>query len=407
LILNSLLYRSWNKSMNGSKANNAGWVRLAAFVVVHVAVITAGLVWAASRYRAHAALTRLPAIRSVPAHVGPLYDDARVISDDDLQNVLARLKPRLAGPRPKINHVDHALRFWGVEAAFNDPECLSGVEMREILTDHRRYRQVWTRPERPFLKLTGDGVEFRVRRGNASASHYDHTLASLAEVGTPLDFPLITPQGEATMRDMLEFSLSKFSLNQSEYEWSAVAFALCLEPTHGWVTSEGQHVTFDRIARRIMREPLTKGVCAGNHRLHALAILLRVDEQQPILSSQGRDEIIAHLRHVTDLLVKTQHEEGYWERNWDGAERPGRGKALPQVTDRVLATGHALEWWALAPQAVQPPREVVIRAAHWLVSEILDFSEAEIRSNYTYLSHAGRALALWRGQFPAEVYRNE
>ena len=57
--------------------------------------------------------------------------------------MLDKLKPRLRMSRPKINQIDHALRFWGVEAAFTEEDCLSGVEMRELLLDHRRFSEAW------------------------------------------------------------------------------------------------------------------------------------------------------------------------------------------------------------------------------------------------------------------------
>ena len=118
-----------------------------------------------------------------------------------------------------------------------------------------------------------NGVEFVVGAGKTKNSHVDHTMACLAEVGTPLSFPVVTAERELTYRSILEFSLIEFSLNQLEYEWSALTFALFINaegPDSSWRTSEGQLISFDVLARRIMRQEQPQGVCFGNHRLHGL-----------------------------------------------------------------------------------------------------------------------------------------
>jgi hypothetical protein len=371
--------------------------------IVFVSAVTAAAVWRTSEIeREHA----LPEPRREPLRVWPQYDEPAVVTDDQLQRALHKLEPRLRGEKPKINHVDHALRFWGAEAEFDDPRCLSGRELRDVLLDHRRFAKAWPGAAQPLLSRDAQGVAVRTQEGAATASHVDHTLAGLAEVGTPLDLPLRTAEGTATVRELLLRSLRTFSLDQGEYEWSALAYALYLPPEPRFYTRDGQEITFDRLAERLMREPLGRGVCAGHHRLHSLVMLLRVDEQEMILSPDVRERVIGHLRHATALLVQHQHSQGYWETNWP-AQPAGDERADKQGRDllsgRILATGHALEWWALAPREVHPPRETLVRAGQWLVRIVDELDEKQIGDNYTFLSHAGRALALWRGRLPAEL----
>jgi hypothetical protein len=385
-------------------AGNAyGQIRLVGFVLLHAALLTSGLAWARFRMLESKAERRLPTAQNEPITVTPQRNVPAVILDEQLQSVLYKLRPRLRGRNPKINHVDHALRFWGVEATFDDPECLSGIEMREILVDNRQFKKVWQADARPFLMKSQYGVRMRLARGAATASHEDHTLACLAEVGTPLDYPVITEDGETTVRALLDEALQTFSLNQKEYEWSTLIFGSYLPTDRTWFTTEGQQINFDRLARRIMRQKLVQGVCYGNHRLHTLAMLLRIDEQKRILSPAGRGEIIAHLQSVTKTLIANQTDEGYWNPNWDGSPASELSTTLPPLTGRILATGHALEWWALAPKEIDPPLETIVPAGQWLVRTIEGMSEREIQVNYTFLTHAGRALALWRGKLPAEV----
>jgi hypothetical protein len=67
-------------------------------------------------------------------------------------------------------------------------------------------------------------------------------------------------------------------------------------------------------------------------------------------------------------------------------------------------TGHALEFWAMASPEYHPPRETVVRASQWLVRQIDAMSEKDVQRENTYLSHACRALCLWRGEEPYESW---
>lgn len=377
--------------------------KLSAFVIVQAVLICTAVAAAAHRLRQLDARDHLPPLRSEPLTVSPTYDYSWVVSDQQLQDVLYQLRPRLAGPRPKINHVDHALRFWGVEATFHDPQCLSGEQLRTLLTDHRAYAEVWGEDEPPLLRFTEDGVRIRTREGRATASHVDHTVAGLAEVGTPLDHLIVTPTRRATMGDLVRYTLRDFQLNQAEYEWSALTFALYLPPNRSFVTEDGQQVDFDTLADRLMRQRYREGVCAGNHRLHTLTMLLRIDEQHDILSDLTHADVMGHLREASQRLVANQHPDGYWNRRWSGQlALNGAPTDDDSLTARILATGHALEWLALAPQELHPPRENLVRAGQWLSRTIIELDESTVTELYTYLTHAGRALALWRGKTPAE-----
>lgn len=357
---------------------------------------------------------REPLLVIQPVAVGPLYNDPQVVSDDQLGRVLAKLRPRFRHAQPKINHVDHALRCWGVEAEFANERFISGNEMRRLLTDHEAFKSAWGEKTRPLLQAKEHGVAVRTQQGDSSASHVDHTLATLAEVGTPLDFPIRLAGNGATLRDVLNQAVSSFEINQHEYEWTVLALSLYVQDGRPWFTSEGDRIDFDRLAHRIIRQRYGQGVCYGNHRLYSLAMLLRVDESKKLLSASARQDVIEHLSQATQLLAANQNEEGYWDRNWYDLKVEAKDEDMAlggPLARRILATGHALEWWAMVPQQnqsqLQPQREVVVKAAQWLVHEIEKMDEKTIDANYTFLSHAGRALALWRRTVPALVNFNE
>ncbi len=382
------------------------------FLVAQLVCLAAFLGYGAQRFRALEETKLPPVPLTEPIRIQALHDEPEVVSDEQLARVLTKLQPRLRGPQPKINHVDHALRFWGVQAAFADENSLSGVELRGLLTDHRSFRKAWGNSAKAFLlPNTRDeqpGLSFRTRSGDATSSHVDHTLACLAEVGTSLDYPVQTPSGEIQLRAAFKQALQRFSLNQPEYEWSVLVFLHYMPEVKSWMTEEGQQVTWDRLADRLMRQRLAQGTCYGNHRLFALAAMLQLDPQYHLLSDASRASVVAFLKDVSRRLAETQNEAGYWDGAWPGPEADGPQSAVAEApygphAERLLMTGHTLEWWAIAPREVHPDKAVLLKASKWLVKSLEDLSEGDVKKMYPFLTHAGRSLALWRKREPHEV----
>jgi len=375
----------------------------------HLVIIATSLAYGGYRYTQLQTNRGLPDPVVNPARIEPRQLNPQLVSDADLLRILDKLKPRLAIGKPSINHVDHALRFWGVEATFDDPECLSGVELRELLLDHRTFRSTWGTETEPLLTVVDNkpsGVSFRTRQGAATSSHVDHTLAGLAEVGTPADYPVLTPAGERPLHAAITQCFRDFRLNQEEYEWSAIVWLLYFPHVREWTTSEGQIINWDLMAERLQRQRFAQGVCFGQHRLFALAALLQRDETEHYLSREMRQQVLEHLQESTARMVATQQTDGYWDGTWPGTERDGAALLaagpLGVTADRILATGHVLEWWLYAPDEALPPPVVIERASNWLVTAISELSPQETRRFYPFLTHAGRALSLWHGVEPAD-----
>ena len=71
----------------------------------------------------------------------------------------------------------------------------------------------------------------------------------------------------------------------------------------------------------------------------------------------------------------------------------------------MITTGHHLEWLSLAPESLHPPREQIRQAAAWVIQKTLASTEAEILDNYTFYSHVGNALCLWRSTSPSKFWK--
>jgi hypothetical protein len=352
--------------------------------------------------------TRWAAPAERPWQVAPRYDDPRVASDEQLAAVLERLKPRA---RPYNTNVAlHALRLWGPRAQFGSAEFLSGPQMLTAFLDDRAFRAM-AGDDAPPLYHEVDG-EIRVRpalpwdsAAPSGAAHTDDVLATLAESGVPLAQPLVLRDRRATVGDLLDAAVRRFHDQQFEYEWTAISYARYLYPLRHWQNRVGQRIDVDTLIDETLEAPWRDGVCSGTHRLEALAVLARVDEQGRALSARQRRKVLDHLTGVSQVLARSQHAEGYWTgRWWDPADATSPRTATQ--FEKILATGHHLEWLALAPPEVQPPRETIVRAAQWLVRAMLEIDEQTLQEMYGPFSHGARALCLWRSKDPYEAWRS-
>lgn len=352
----------------------------------------------------------IPIDREKPLWVPPLYDDPSVVSDEDLAKVLRAIRPLFPEKERKPNFVEHALRAWGVNARFQDPRVMSGEEMRDFLLDHSRYAASWGADDShevdPLLIDRPRGLAVNWGSNQDTSVHHDHMLASLTEAGIHRDQRVYPPSGRSlTVNDMLQEALRDFRPDERETEWSAMAFGLWLPPVKSWRTQRGRLITFDLMAERLMRGHKEIGVCSGTHRVYSLMLLWRIDREYDILSDEINAEIFAHLEDVRDLISLSQFPDGHWPANWADGESAVTNSTPDAPHRDVIATGHHLEWLAIAPQELHPPREMIRKAARWLIDNTTSQTPEALYDDYTFYSHVGNALALWRKTHPAVFWQ--
>ena len=350
---------------------------------------------------------RLPRLNDLPRALSPQHNYPFVVTDDQLNEVLERAKPNF-DKSPKVNFVDHALRLWGSDVLFEDGS-LDGPQMLEMMLNDTRFRQTWGNETPALLTRSVAGIEVQTQVGRTTVSHVDHLVGTLAEIGVELSHEVISNDGPGTVGDLLRHAILNFHLNQKEYEWTALAAALYTVDGDHWYCDEGQEISFDSLADRMMRQHQPLGVCYGQHRLYSLVMMLRVDDQlrnedQWLFSLATRQKVKNYLLAMTRRFHKNQSREGYWDGNWTDTNRSIPDPGTDELSRRILATGHVLEWWAMAPNDLHPPRETIIRAAQWLARNIIEMDKRQIEANYTFITHAARALSLWRGQQAEDFY---
>jgi hypothetical protein len=350
--------------------------------------------------------------RTKPLIIEPLYDDPNVVSDEELGAVLTKIRPKFVKEKLKSNYVEHAIRAWWLNAKFKDPKVMSGEALKDHLVDHGQYLASWSEAFKaqgkalePILQDRPDGVAIRWSGKEECASvHHDHWLACLTEAGVDLHEPVFTPNRRRQIEDVLQEALRDFRLDEIEVEWSALAFGLWIAPQKTWTTRTGRQLSFDLLADRLMRGHKRFGVCSGTHRLYSLMVLVRLDDNHDILSDGVRARIMEHLASVRDLIVSCQFPDGHWPSNWaEGADALSK-PINDELFKKVIATGHHLEWLAIAPEELHPPRDVVVKAADWVIKTTTEMSDSEIAGKYTFFSHVGNALALWRKTHPSDFW---
>jgi len=348
----------------------------------------------------------VPIPRETPLTIEPLYDDPEVVSDEELAAVLKKVQPRFPKSQLKPNFVEHALRTWWLKAEFQDPDVMSGQALKDYLVDHGKYLASWGNDVEPLLMDRPEGVAIRWGKETGASVHHDHWLASLTEAGVGLHEPVFTPsRQDMTIYNVLQEALRDFRVDEVETEWSALAFGLWLPPTKSWQSNNGRELSFDILAQRLMRGDKKLGVCSGTHRVYSLMVLIRLDDEYHILSPEIRTAAYSHLERVRDLISESQFPDGHWASNWADGKVSVEKPISDEAFKHVIATGHHLEWLAIAPTDLHPPREVILKAADWVIRTTTEQTQSQILERYTFFSHVGNALSLWRKTHPADFWK--
>ncbi len=343
-----------------------------------------------------------------PLRIEPLYNDPTVVSDAELRDVLDKVKPRFKADKLSPNHVEHAVRAWGATIRFGEPDVMDGPDLVEFLTDYGRQLSSWRGVEQaePLLIERPDGIDVSWGKKPGESVHHDHWLACLSEAGASLDTPIFGPSRRGdTLEDALEEALRDFDPNEKETEWSVMTFGLWLPPDHkAWTNREGRRIDFDLLAETEMRGAKRFGVCGGMHRVYSLMVLLRLDDDYKILSPAVREGVYDHLRGVRDAITLSQNEDGRWRSDWPNGAAARANPIDEPLYRQVIATGHQLEWLAIAYPDLHPDREVIRRAADWVIETTRETPQDQLLGQYTFFSHVGNALALWRKTHPTEAW---
>lgn len=348
--------------------------------------------------------------RDLPIKLPPIPSGITV-SDIDISLALCASLPHWNPPT--VPSMMHALRLWGVESEFTNEMVglpVTGALMRDALLSDRQCAKRTLGGDSEYLTETPYGVA--VTRINSDAArhyrgeaHFGQLLKVLAETGAPLSAAVETRSGKLmSVRDILRHAVLRFP-EANELEFIGIALGLYLPPQKAWVDQFGVTHDFDELVVRLIEQPLGEGACGGCHLPYTVAVIVRVDEQQAILSAAIRDKAIAWLTDVSRRLEVAVSSEDGSVTNW--AANSPKSPWNDDVLDQIALTGDHLEWIAIAPRGVRPSEQTVNQLILRLSDSLAALPEIRIRSFKTLLpcSHAARALCLLRNIQPHLAWR--
>ncbi|QDU51217.1 hypothetical protein [Gimesia panareensis] len=287
----------------------------------------------------------------------------------------------------------HLLRTNGVDCSYTEFVNSSCNELLEPFTNGemaiRQFGQ-------PILFRSPHGARFPTKiQGYTNSSdlhevHRDQTLATLAELGMPLDYSLVLEDKDrACFREILADSVANFHLGQRELEWTCIAYALLLPPQRTWRNKFSEQYNFDQLAVELIRRKMSDACCGGTHRLMALTFLLRINEIETILSTEVQERVQQYIDSYLTLVIQSQMPQGCWAGvpNLE-AESSNQEAGSSLVEERVLFTGHLAEWLLYVPESFHVPNSVIDRAAVWLSTKINGVPEEKLYANFCPYSHA-------------------
>ena len=215
------------------------------------------------------------------------------------------------------------------------------------------------------------------------------------------DYPITGAGGvKGTLKDVISDDAARL-LDGVELEFVSCGLSRYAETGEPWRDRFGEEHSFDSVAELLLSRAPGVGACGGLHVYHALAVLIRVDEVKPLLKPITRTRVMARLAGVSEALQNAQEENGSW--GWTWAERAGLGPspAIPDNYDldhipTLVATGHNLEWIAIAPKRYRPTEQTIRKAAGYLVRNWDAYTTALSRDWRLYppMTHAARAVLL-------------
>jgi hypothetical protein len=352
----------------------------------------------------------------LPIQIEPIPGLKDCVSDEQLLVALNAALP-LWHP-PSVPSLVHELKLWGKDAVFTKEqvggEGRVGLMMLETLLSDplcRKHTVILGDGDggpylidspygiHPIQSGSYDAVEYRAE------THFGKLMMLMGLANVPLSTPVTTTSGRAgTLVDLLQDTIMNFGWEQ-ELEFVGCALAYWLPPERSWSNKFGETFTFDDLMNWLLAEPLGKGCCGGTHLPYTVVTLLRVDEQVSVLDLKVRTKAEQYLRHLADVLEKTQNPDGTWSRDWGESGQDGFLYS-DTVLDNITIAGHHLEWIALVDEKYRPSKDCIRRAVVSVVDQVGRLRPSGYRSFKTILpcSHAAKAMCLMRDAEPYQIW---
>lgn len=289
------------------------------------------------------------------------------------------------------SQLTHGLRLWGADADGLALGKWNGSRMLDIVCSAERAQEVFGFS--PHI-LNRNGLHFGhliVEDKLKGEKHLDETLSVFGEIGVHSDRKIVVWDQTTDVSSAVRAAATNLTLDQN-LDFAPLAYALYLPPQSTWTNKFGEVITFDDVCLSVCEQPMGSGCCFGTHAIYSLACVLAANEQHKILSDTATQAVRSKLTEAVNALRESQQEDGCWHPEWFAAKRE-LGHA--DYGEMISATGHSLEWLAVAPQDIIDDPEMISRGCDGLLNLFLEAPSASLRDEYNYYTHAASALRMW------------
>jgi len=242
-----------------------------------------------------------------------------------------------------------------------------------------------------FYLRNSVGVGHRVTQNDIHTfNHRDYAIALAGECQLSSDYVIdLGANGSSSIEDLLRSTVYWFDTH-GESEFSVIALTYYVAPVRNNIVNRfGRKITFDDMARLMMKRAEQTGSCYGTHSLYALALLWQANQKHGILTASVQTDMEEFFIVRAASLEAGQSPSGAYvladanKRNFPEYDRMGEIGTL-------FVTGHHLEWQARLPERLRASDRSLCAASLWGLHHLGRFDETDIL--YPPISHLARAV---------------
>jgi hypothetical protein len=328
---------------------------------------------------------------------GPTPAAATKDKDVPKAAIPSTLEPRVAAALANVHNRDlltthgfwtifHGILGMGPDTTLLDPKTGQKVNALDAICQGAPIRGLEFIP-------TPDGLDVRTMVGTGvGQGHQDQFIAEMAQWGMPLNCRFLVDGKAYTFADFVHYSKMRASTTKNqELSWAVIIVSQYYGTDHAWTNLSKEALTCEDLVRYELNQPVDTAACGGTHRLFGLTWALHLHQKKG-----GRVEGV--WKEVADKL-EVYKQRAHQFQNPDGSfstaylAKPGNN---PELQARIGATGHVLEWLALAMTDKELRQDWVGDAASALAVMILQNQNNPIDGGALY--HATHGLHIYRAR---------
>ena len=240
------------------------------------------------------------------------------------------------------------------------------------------------------------GLEVILEGGTVKGQgHSDQWLAVLSQCDLERNHPLMVDGRQHVIDDLVRRAQWEVEADR-EASWTLIGLSRYLPIDATWQNRHGREWSLERLVAAEADHYLGQGACGGSHRLIGMSMALNRyraakggGAHAPMFLADGWRTADERIREAIAKAHEYQADSGEFSMAY--FDRP---HFFPNVKERLAASGHTLEFLALALDDAELREAWVERGVVFLCGYLADLAEDDIECGGLY--HALHGLAVFR-----------